>query len=72
MLRCIKCFVSFVPNEDSKLLKAARFPIAEVAFLDRHVRCNPPAKLSLIREPNVEIQETFLIFVFDPVHHLPT
>src|SRR6266567_7751927 len=43
--------VPFVPNEDSKVLEVARFPIAEVAFLNRHSCGNPPAKLSLIREP---------------------
>jgi hypothetical protein len=63
--------VPFVPNEDSKLLKVARFPIAKVNFLNRHSRGDPPAKLRLVREPNAKIQEAFLKLVFNPVHDLP-
>jgi hypothetical protein len=54
------------------LLKISGFPAAEVGFLDRHACANPPAKFSFVGKPNVEIQEAFLKFVFDPVHDLST
>jgi hypothetical protein len=63
--------VSLVSNEDAKLLEIARFPVAKVGFLDCHARGNPPAKLGLVGKPNVEIQKSFLEFVFDPVHDFP-
>src|ERR1700683_2436125 len=63
--------VSFVPDEDSKLFEVTGFPGAKVTFLNRHARSDPPAKFRLVYEPDVDIQETLLKFVFDPVHDFP-
>jgi hypothetical protein len=49
-----------VPDEDSKLLEVAGFPVAKVTFLNRHTSGNPPAKFCLVKEPAVDVKETLL------------
>src|SRR6266853_1050686 len=60
--------VSLVPDEDSKLPEVAGFPVAKVTFLNRHASGNAPAKLRLVDESDVDIEETLLKIVFNPVH----
>jgi hypothetical protein len=60
-----------VPDEDSKLFEVARFPVAEVTFLNRHASGNPPAKFRLVKEPHVDVKETLFKFVLNPVHDFP-
>jgi hypothetical protein len=60
-----------VPDEDSKLLEVAGFPVAKVNLLDRHSRGNAPTEFSLVREPNVHIENAFLKFVLNRVHDFP-
>jgi hypothetical protein len=63
--------VSLVSDEDPKLLEVAGLPVAEVNFLDCHSCGNTPTKLSLVREPNMDIENAFLKFVFNGVHDFP-
>jgi len=60
--------VSLVPDEDSKLLEVAGFPVAKVTFLNGHAGGNSPAEFRLVREPDVDAKETLLKFVLDPLH----
>jgi hypothetical protein len=57
-----------VADEDAKLLEVARFPVAKVTFLNRYASGNPPAKFRLVYEPDVDVKETLLKFVLDPLH----
>src|SRR6267142_3453845 len=63
--------VSFVFDEDSKLLEVAGLPIAKVTFLNRHATGNPPAEFGFVHEPDVDVEETLLEFVLNPLHDFP-
>jgi hypothetical protein len=57
-----------VADENAKLLEVARFPVAKVTFLNSYTSGNPPAEFRLVYEPDVDVKETLLKFVLDPVH----
>ncbi len=63
--------VSLVPDEDSKLLEVAGFPIAEVTFLNRHASGNAPAEFRLVHKSNVDVQEAFFESVLNPFDNFP-
>jgi hypothetical protein len=64
--------VLFVPDENSKPLEVAGFPIAEVSLFNRHASGNPPAKFRLVHESDVDVKETLLKFVLNPIHDFPS
>jgi hypothetical protein len=59
--------VSLIPDENSEPLEIAGSPIAKVSTRDGHPCGYLPAELSFVREPDVEVEESFFEFMLDPI-----
>ena len=59
--------VSLIPDENSEPLEIAGSPIGEVSARDSHACGYPPTEFSLVREADVEVEESFFEFMLDPI-----
>jgi hypothetical protein len=62
--------IAFVLREDFEQSEIARFPVAQIGFLNHYGRADSPAELGFVHKPNPYIKNAFLECVIDPIHDL--